>query len=178
MSLGVLDRDNVERVVVVFHVHNLTDSTSVTSLGDGNHGAKLELENVGHFSGGNIDLDGVVDLDIRVGVSNGASIVSHGDRNLLGGDHNVVDTAELVLGFVLLDFMHNESPFCVEHDTEKITGLLQLDDVHEATGEVAVRSNFTVDLDIAFHTDLTAFLSSQGVLETFTKDDSNGHTFT
>lgn len=178
VSLGVLHRDNVEGVVVVFDVHDLTHSASVTTLGDGNHGTKFELEDIGHFSGGNIDLDGVVDLDIGVRVPNGASIVSDGDRDLLGSHGDVVDTAELVLSFVLLDFVHDKSPFGVEHDAEQITGLLQLDDVHETAREVAVSSDFSVNLNITFHADLTAFLSGQSVLETFAEDDGKRDTFT
>ena len=44
VALGVLDGNNVERVEMVLNVHELSDTTRVTSLGDKDHGAKLKLE--------------------------------------------------------------------------------------------------------------------------------------
>ena len=178
VTLGVLDGDDGEGSVVFLEVDKLSDTPGVVSLGDHNHGSHFETEDIRHLSGGDGDLDGVVHLDIRVGVTKGASIVGDSDRDLLGGDVDLLDTAELVLGLILLDTVENETSLGVVEKTEAVSRLLKLNNVHESSGVVVVCVDLSVNLDATLHADLLALLAGEGILETLAKDDGNRKTFT
>mmetsp|Transcript_14249 Transcript_14249/g.25767 ORF Transcript_14249/g.25767 Transcript_14249/m.25767 type:complete len:204 (+) Transcript_14249:627-1238(+) len=154
-------------------VDKLSNTSSIVSLGHHNHGTHLELENVRHLAGGDIYLNGVVDLDIRVRVTKGASVVSDSNRDLLSRDVNLLDAAQLVLGLSLLNTVKNETSLGIVKETKAIARLLELDGVHESSRVVEVSPDLSVNLDATFHADLLALLSGQGVLKTLTKDDGN-----
>jgi len=174
VSLSILDGNNGEGSIVLLEVDKLSNTPSVVTLGNHDHGAHLELVDIGHLSSGNVYLDGIVDLDIRVGVTKGTSIVGDGNGDLLGGNIHLLDTAKLVLGLVLVDTVEDETSLGIVEKTETVTRLLKFDNIHESSGVVVVGPDLTVNLDTTFHANLLAFLSGQGVLETLTKDDGNG----
>ena len=174
VSLAVLNSDNGEGSIVLLKVHKLSNAPGIVTTGDHDHGSHLELVDVGHLASGDVDLDSVIDLGIGVRVTEGTSIMGDGNRDLLGGDVNLLDTAELELGLILLDTVEDKTSLGVVKETETITRLLKLDNVHETSGVVEVGTDLAVDLDTTFQADLLAFLSGQGVLETLTKDDGNG----
>ena len=60
---GILDVNNVEASIVALAVGDDTNTTHVTSTGDHRDHTSVELDEVGDLSGGEVDLDGVVDLD-------------------------------------------------------------------------------------------------------------------
>lgn len=66
---GVLDVDNVEASVVALTVGDDTNTAHVTTTSDHGDGASVELDEVGDLAGGKVDLDGVVDLDQGVRVT-------------------------------------------------------------------------------------------------------------
>lgn len=66
---GVLDVDNVEASVVTLTVGDDTNTAHVTTTSDHGDGASVELDEVGDLAGGEVNLDGVVDLDQGVGVA-------------------------------------------------------------------------------------------------------------
>ena len=70
---GVLDVDDVEASVVALAVGDGTDTTHVATAGDHGDGAGVELGEVGDLAGGEVNLDGVVDLDQGVGEADTAS---------------------------------------------------------------------------------------------------------
>ena len=178
VALGVLDGDDVEGTLVALNVLEGTDAAGVAALGEHDEAAELELEDVGHLAGGNVDLDGVVDLDVGVGVADGASVVGDEDGDLLAGDEDLVDAAELVGGLLAVDAVEDEAALGVEEEAEAVAGLLELDDVHEAGGVVEVGADLAVDLDAALHADLHALLAGQGVLEAVAEDDGDGEALT
>lgn len=69
---GVLDVDDVETTIVALTVGDDADTTHVTATGGHGDGAGVELDEVGDLAGGEVDLDGVVDLDGRVRVADAA----------------------------------------------------------------------------------------------------------
>lgn len=71
---SVLDVDNVETTIVTLTVGDDTNTAHITTTSDHGNDASVELDEVGDLAGGEINLDGVVDLDQRVGV---ADAVSH-----------------------------------------------------------------------------------------------------
>ena len=159
---------------MLLEVDEVAHAADVVSLRYHDQSAHLELENLGHLAGGDVDLDGIIHLDFRVGIAKSPAIVGHGHGNLLGGDVNLLDATQLVLGLVLLDFMQDEPSLGIVEQTEEIAGLLEGDDVHETRGVVVVSSHLAVDLDATLHANLLAFLPGQGVLETLAQDDGDG----
>jgi hypothetical protein len=148
------------------------------TLGDHNHSSKLELDNLSHLSSSNINLDGIVGLNIRVGVTDGASVVGDGNRDLSGGDVSLHNLAKLERSLVLGNTLKDESSLDIEEKTEEISRFLKLDDILESSREVVVGTDLSVYLDTSFHTDLHALLSSEGILKTITEDDGEGKTLT
>lgn len=60
---GVLDVDNVEASVVALAVGDDTNTAHVTTTSGHGDNTSVELDEVGDLAGGEVDLDGVVDLD-------------------------------------------------------------------------------------------------------------------
>ena len=61
--------DNVEATVVTLTVGDDTNTAHVTTTSDHGNSASVELDEVGDLAGGKVDLDGVVNLDQRVRVT-------------------------------------------------------------------------------------------------------------
>lgn len=60
---SILDVNDVETSIVTLTVSDDTNTTHVTTTSNHSDHASVELDEVGDFAGGEIDLDGVVDLD-------------------------------------------------------------------------------------------------------------------
>jgi hypothetical protein len=82
---SVLQVDNVEASVVALTVSDDTNTTHVTSTGDHDDHTSVELDEVGDLASGEVDLDGVVDLDGWVRVTNATPNISiyYGHRQIL-----------------------------------------------------------------------------------------------
>ena len=66
---SVLDVDNVETTIVALTVGDNTNTTHVTTTSNHDNNTGVELDVVGDLASGEVNLDGVVDLDSRVGVA-------------------------------------------------------------------------------------------------------------
>ena len=66
---GVLDVDDIETTNVLLTVHNNTSTTHVTTTSDHDDNTSVEADEVGDLASGEVNLDGVVDLDGGVGVA-------------------------------------------------------------------------------------------------------------
>lgn len=66
---SVLQVDNVEASVVALTVSDDTNTTHVTTTSDHDDHTSVELNEVGDLASGEVDLDGVVDLDSWVRVT-------------------------------------------------------------------------------------------------------------
>lgn len=78
---------------------------------------------------------------------------------------NTLNLAQLVLGLLSLDTVDGETALGVVDKTEVLAGLLDGDDVHEASGEVGVSADLVVHLDQALHHDRLDLAGVEGVLE-------------
>jgi len=159
---------------VLLNVHELSNASSIVSLGDHDHGSNLELDDIASLSGCNVNLDGIIRLDIRIGVTEGTSIVGNSNGNLVRGDVSLHDLAELVGSLFLGKTMKDETSLGIKEKTEDISRLLKFDNVHESSREVMVSANLSVHLDTSLHADLHALLVGEGILEPVTEDDSEG----
>jgi len=176
VSGGILDVDDVEGSRMSFTVHDDADTPQVTASGHHADVSGLELDEVGDLAGSNVDLDAVLGLDQRIRVSDGASIGGGEVRDSLGADRHLLDDAELVSGFFLADAMHLVSALDVVDESEVLSALLHLDDVHEPRRISVVGADATVDLDEPLGEDLLYFRVRQGVLETIPQEKSERQT--
>ena len=76
---GILDVDNVEASVVTLSVGNDTNTSHVTTTSDHGNDTCVELDVFGDLAGSEVNLDGVVDLDlwVRVTDTTGAKFCQH-----------------------------------------------------------------------------------------------------
>lgn len=172
VAFRIFNGNNGKRSLMLFNMLKGTDTSRVSSLSDSNHGSQFKLEDIRHFSSGNIHLDGVIHLGIWVGVTNGTTVVSDKNGNLISRHVDLGDLAEFVRCLLLGNAVKNVTSLGVMKESETITALLQLDDIHESRRVVFVRPDFSVDLDTAFHANLLALFSSKSILEAVTENDA------
>lgn len=194
---GVLDVDNVEATIVTLTMSDNTNTTHVaTTNNHGNH-TGVELDGIGDLSGAEVDLDGVVDLDGRIGVSDtitlsafyGVSNQSLIQRLIGAGDLRAsimrnqvwdstlahlysLDLAEFVFCLGLFNTMHGEAALGIVDQAEVLAGLVNGDDIHEASRVGGISANFAIDLDQALHKDGSGLATVQGILEAVSDEDN------
>jgi hypothetical protein len=79
VTSGILDVHNVEVSGVLLAVNDVSNTASVASTGDEDLGAVVELDEVEHLAGGEVNLHGVEGADVGIGVSDRAAIVGGDD---------------------------------------------------------------------------------------------------
>ena len=126
---GILNVDNLETTNVTLTVNDNTNTTHVTTTSSHADVTDLELDEVSDLGGLNIVTDGVVGLDQRIGITDGATIVGDNVRDTLGTELNLANLAKLVLGLLLSDAVDSETSLNVIDETELLTGLLDGDDI-------------------------------------------------
>mmetsp|Transcript_41126 Transcript_41126/g.108648 ORF Transcript_41126/g.108648 Transcript_41126/m.108648 type:complete len:229 (-) Transcript_41126:569-1255(-) len=97
MTSRVLDVNDVKAALVALTRDDDTDAASVLAAADHGKVASLKLDEIVHLARLQVELDGVVDGNQRVGVADRAAVVSHDVRNLLRAHLQRLDTAQLVL---------------------------------------------------------------------------------
>lgn len=88
---------------------------------------------------------------------------------------HALDLAELVLGLLSLNAVDGEAALGVVDEAEVLAGLLDGDDVHEASGVCLVGADLAVDLDQALLQDGLGLAVVQGILEAVADEDNQGH---
>ena len=106
-----------------------TNTASVTTLGDHADVASLHLHEVLDLAGLKVQLDGVVDLDVRVGVTDGAAIVGGDVRDSLLGQSLLLDAAKLEVGLLVVKGVEGETALGVVKHAEAVLALGQLNDI-------------------------------------------------
>lgn len=66
---------------------------------------------------------------MRIGVTDGAAIVSVHERHALGSDGDLSDLAELVVTLLGGDTVAHEAALGIVEETEGLVGLLDADDI-------------------------------------------------
>lgn len=127
---GVTDVNHIKRTIELVLVEDGTDPTHVTTTGDHDGAADGEGDELGDLVGGDVELDGVVDLDGRVRVADGTAVGGDDVRDTLAAKSDPLDLAELVVGLLLSDAVDGEAALDVVKKTEVFTDLLKGDDVY------------------------------------------------
>jgi hypothetical protein len=121
--------DNVETSEVSLLVDNDTRSTHVTTTSNHDNVSGLELDVVDDFVLDKVKLDSVVDLDGRVGVSDGSAVVGDNVRDTLGAELVTTDLAELEGSLLGGDSVDGESSLDIVEESEVLSGSLDRDNV-------------------------------------------------
>lgn len=173
-----------------------TGTTHVATASDHDDVTSIELGIVGDLVLSKVKLDGVVDLDEGVRVTDGAAVVGDNVRNGLGADGNFLDLQELVLSLLGGDAVDGEAALDVVEETEVFARLLDGEDIyrfaqvrtcsellvglkltHEASGVGVVSADLSVDLDEPLLYDGGDLTASQGILQAIAEENGEGEGF-
>jgi hypothetical protein len=83
--------DNVKVTGVLLTVNNVSNTASVTSASDEDLHTIVKLDVVNDLAGGQVNLDGVEDVNAGVGVADGAAIVGDNNGHVLHCKHQTSD---------------------------------------------------------------------------------------
>jgi len=168
VALGVTDVGDLVGTGMVLDVLEDTDATNVISASAENLGVVLKLDDAVNGVGLQIELHGVVDLDVGVRETNGSAVVGHDVGNLVLADALLGHLAQLELSLLVINSVGLEAALDIVEQAEVLAGLPDGYDVHEAEGVSVISSFFVVNFDVGalvLH-DLDAFLVGEGELQT------------
>jgi hypothetical protein len=151
-----------------------TNTADVLSAGDDAYVAHLKLGETNDLVGGNINLDGVPDLNEGIGVADGAAVVGDDIGNLAGASAEPLDAAKLEFSLLRGDPVEDEASLGIVEHAEVLAGLLNADDVHEAAGISHVSADLAVNLDGAAVHDHLGLGVGERILQPVAEDDEHG----
>ena len=149
---------------------NTNTSNRMTSS-DHSNVSNLKLDKVEDLASCDINLDGIVDLDLWVWELESSGIVSDGIRSLVVTHESLVDLAELESGLLLLNLVDGETTLGVPQKSEVLVSLLDLDNIHETSGECHISSDLSINSDELLHNNHLSLVVSQSVLESVSEQD-------
>jgi hypothetical protein len=168
MTLRILDVGNLVGTGMVLDVLEDTSTTNVITTGDEDLGVVLKLDNAVNSAGLQIELDGIVDLDVGVRETDGPAVVGNDVGNLVLADALLGDLAKLETSLLVIDSVGLEAALNIIEHAEVLAGLPDGYDIHEAKGVSVISSFFVVNFDVGalvLH-DLDAFLVGESELKT------------
>jgi len=104
--------------------------------------------------------------------------MSNNERNTLGTELHLANLAKLVLGLLISDTVNNKASLNIVKDTEVLTGLFNLNNIHETGREIGISANLSINLDETLHDDAVDLTLIQSILQTVTDEDNQGQAFT
>jgi len=181
-TLGIFHVHNLERTNVLLASSDDTNPALILTFGDHTGCARLELNDILGLASLDVHFDDIVELGKRIRVADGAAIVGDDVWDTLGTNSNRLHTCQLVRVLVgeglAVQAVQNEAALGIVHHAEVLVGLVNGDDIHEATRVVGVGANLAVDLDEALHENLLDLLLGESVFETVTQDEDQWQAFT
>lgn len=163
--------DNVEAAKVALPSGDNTGTALVTTTSDHDGGASVKVDKVEDLLRVNVEADGVVDLDSRVRVSDGAAVVGDNVGDATSAELHLLNLEELVGGLLGGDAVDDETALDVVEDAEVLAGLLDRDDVLETGGVGGVGADLAVDLDETLGSDGVNLTAGKGVLQSVAEED-------
>lgn len=124
--------NNVETTQVPLLVNDHTRSTHVTTAGNHDDVSGLKLDVVNDFVLNEVELDSVVDLDGRVGVSDGSAIMGNDVGNTLGTKLMLSHLKELESSLLGGDSVDGESALNIVEEAEVLARSLDGNDIYRS----------------------------------------------
>jgi hypothetical protein len=186
---SVLGVNDIETTDVLLTVYKNTRTSHITTASREHNVAGLKVDEVDDLVLLKVKLDSVVNLDSRVGVTDGATIVGEDVGNTLGTDCNLLHLEKLEGSLLRGDAVDGETTLHVVKYTEMLSRLLDGNDVcflhlaivgkittyalhtHEASGVGVVSADLVVHLDQSLLGDAGDLITSDGVLEAVAEED-------
>jgi len=170
----ILDMNDLKTTDMAFTVSDNTNTAHVATPSDSGDVADFKLDKLGNLPGFEVELDGVVNPDQGVRITQSATIVGHHKRDALGTELDLLDLEKLVLGLLGGNAMDGEAALDVVHQAEVLGSFLNSNDVHESSGEGGISPDLAVDFDETLHQNLQHFLASQSILQAVPQEDNKG----
>ena len=120
---------NIEISNVLLSVYDDTHSSHVTSTSDHDEISRVKFDELGDFVLLKVELDGIVDSDQRVRVTNCTTIVSNDMGDTLGAKCDSLDFEEFVGCFLWRDAVDGESALDIVEETEVLARFFDCDDI-------------------------------------------------
>ena len=122
-------------------------------------------------------LDGIRDLDIGVGISDGSSVMGNDVGDLVLSELLLNNLEELEGSLLLVNLVGDESSLDVVEDSEVLVGLLNCNNIHLSKRESVVSSDLSVNLDESFLIldNLSSLVSGVSVLESLLEEHIEGN---
>ena len=109
----------------------------------------FESENLFDGTGFNIKFDGVEDIDIWRGISEGPGIVGDDVRNFVGSHGSLCDSAKFICSLFISDLSQHESSFDINQNSIIFPYSREREHVHEAQWELDVLDHPIVHESVA-----------------------------
>ncbi len=129
MTEAVLDMHNIKGTRVTLARGDKANTTHVTTVCDHDLNANLKLKVAIDGALLEVNLHGVTDLDGGVGVAEGAAIMCDNIGDALVANSLLHNLAELELGLILLDGVHNVAALDIKEQTVVLVDLGHGDDI-------------------------------------------------
>lgn len=172
VSSCILDVDDVRCSWETLTMSDDSNTTNVTTSGDVGQVSWLELDEVRNLLCVNVEDDGIVDLDVWVWVTDGASVCGGEHWNSLVEGADRADLAELEVSLSSLDSVDNITSLGIVEHAEILVSAVDGDNIHESSWELVAGSDLSVDADYSLGEDLLGFGVVESVLQTVTKEQA------
>ena len=139
--------DDVVSSNVSLDVLELSDSTDIVSSGNVAGVSSVVLDPFKDFTVVNVVLDGVSDLNFRVGESNGSGVVSDNVWDFVWTDSLSCDLQQFESSFLGIKALEDESSLNVIKTSVEFLGLDDFDDIHDTNWESFVSSDSVINLN-------------------------------
>lgn len=160
---GILDVNDIEVTDVLLSVHNDTSPAHVTTTGNHDDVSGIELDEVCDLASLELKFDSVIDLDQRVRITDGSSVVGDNVGDTASANSDFADLQKLVGSFFGGDAVNGETTLDVVKEAEVLAGFLERDNILETSRVGGVRANLSIDLHQTLHDDRSDLAASQGV---------------
>jgi hypothetical protein len=150
LVVGILDVDNIVGTDMLLDGGDNTNSSDIVTGSEEAGSSVDELDNSIDLVGGDVELDGISNLNIWMWESDGSSVDGDNVRNLVLTNGFLHDLAKLESGLLGVNSVWLESSLGVHENSEMLVGLVNGDDIHDSEWESMVSSDLSVDLDETF----------------------------
>jgi len=174
----VLDMDDIEAPNMLLTVNDDSSTTHVAATGDHDDVASIEADKIGDFTLVEVKLDGVVDLDSWIRITDGASVVSDNMGDALGTKGDFTDFEKFVCSLLGGDAVNGEATLNIVQQTEVFTRFFDGNRVHEASGICGIGPDFPIYLDEALVDNCNDLTASQSILQPVAEENRKRERFT
>jgi len=154
-----------------------TDTAQVATASAHDKIADTEFDVVLDLATLEVDLDSVVDFDVRMRITDRAAVMGGEERNAFGTKLDSANLAQLEIGLFVLNAMQSKSSFRVVEKTEVLVSSVDGDDIHEARREGGVRAHLAIDFHNPLHQNKSYFSPSESITKAVAKEDHKGQAF-